>query len=99
MHLVAQQAAQALDDGQPEAEAAAALARGVVELVVFLEDGLQLGFGNADPGVSDLDAQHSLAAAAAEQHLAALGVFQGVGQQVADHLLQQARIAGDRKTA
>ena len=39
---MAQQIAQTLDDGKPEAEAAAAFARGVVELMVFLEDRLQV---------------------------------------------------------
>ena len=34
-----------------------------------------------------------------EQHLAVLGVFQGVRKQVADHLLEQARIAVDRQAA
>ena len=41
----------------------------------------------------------SLVPAATEQHLAALGVFQRVRQQVADHLLEQARIAADRQAA
>ena len=41
----------------------------------------------------------SLAPSAAEQHLAVLGVFQCVRKQVADHLLEQTRIAVDRKAA
>ena len=40
-----------------------------------------------------------VASTATEQHLAAPGVFQCVRQQVADHLLEQARIAVDRKAA
>ena len=55
--------------------------------------------GNADAGVPDLDADRAVAPAAAEQHLAALGVFQRVRQQVADHLLEQARIAVDVQAA
>ena len=84
---------------ETEAKAAASFARGIVELMVFLEDRLKFLVGNADPGVPDLDAQHSPAPAATEQHLAAPGVFQCVRKQVADHLLQQARIAVDRKAA
>ncbi len=91
--------AQALHDRQPEAEAAAAFARRIVELMVFLEDRLKFVVGDADAGVPDLDAQHVAVPAAAQQHLALLGVFQRVGQQVADHLLEQARIAADRQAA
>ena len=96
---MAEQIAQALHDGEPEAKAAASFTRGVVDLVVFLEDRLKFLFGNADPGVADLDAEHSALATATQQHLAMPGVFHGIGQQVADHLLQQARIAVDQKAA
>ena len=88
-----------LHDRETKAKATASLARGIVELMVLLEDRLKFLVGNADPGVPDLDAQHSLAPAATQQHLAALGVFQGIRQQVADHLLEQTRIAVDRKAA
>ena len=77
---VAQQIAQALHDRQAEAEAAAAFARGIVELMVLLEDRLKFLLGNADAGIPDLDAQHVSVPAAAEQHLAARGVFQRVRQ-------------------
>ena len=96
---MAQQIPQALHDGETEAEAAAAFARGIVELMVLLEDRLKFLVGDADSGVPDLDAQHSLAPTATEQHLAAPGVFQGVRKQVADHLLEQTRIAVYRKAA
>ena len=96
---MAEQITQALHDGETQAKAAASLTRGIVELMVFLEDRLKLIFGNADSSVADLDAQHSSVPAATEQHLATPGVFHGVGKQVADHLLQQARIATDRKAA
>ena len=52
--------AQALDDREAEAQPLAALAGGVVHLMVFFEDRLQLGLGDADPGVPDLDAQFAL---------------------------------------
>ena len=77
----------------------ASLAGGVVQLMVFFEDRLQLRLGDADPGVPDLDAQFSLAATAPDEHLAALGVFQGVRKQVADHLLEQTRIASNGQCA
>ena len=91
--------AKALDDREAEAQPLAALAGGVVQLMVFFEDRLQLGLGDADPGVPDLDAQFALAAPAAEEHPAALGVFQGVRNQVAHHLLEQAPIAANGQGA
>src|SRR5665213_2192303 len=94
-----QQIPQALHDGETEAEPAAAFVHGIVELMVFLEDRLKFLVGDADSGVPDLDAQHSFAPTATEQHLAALGVFQRVGEQVAGHLLEQTRIAAYRKAA
>ena len=99
MDLVAEQIRQAMHDGKTEAEAAAALTRGVVELVILLEDRLQLPGRDAIAGIADLDGEAASAPPAAEQDLAALGVFQGVRKQVADHLLQQSRIAAYRKAA
>ena len=98
-HPVSQQISQPPHDGKPKAQAAAAFARGVVELMIFLEDRLKFVFGNADAGIPDFDAQHFLVPAATQQHLALLGVFQGVGQQVADHLFEQARVAVYRQAA
>src|SRR6202035_2478453 len=70
-----------------------ALASRVVKLMEFLEDRLQLSRGNAYPGVPHLDAQLVAAPAAAEQDLAPLGIFDRVRKQVAERLLEQARIA------
>ncbi len=61
---------QALHDGETEAEALAALARRIVELMELLENRLKLLFGDADAGVPDLDAQLVAAPPAAEQDLA-----------------------------
>jgi hypothetical protein len=97
--LMTQQNPQASNDGEPEAEAAAPFTRGVIELMVFLENRLKFRIGDAHPGVPDLDAQHSFAPTATEQHFAVLGIFQGVRKQVADHLLEQTRIAAYRKAA
>src|SRR5664280_808519 len=67
--------------------------------MVFLEDHLQLGRRDADSGVPDLDAQLSATATTTDQNLAALRVFEGVRKQVADHLLEQARIAANELRA
>ncbi len=99
MHTVAKQGRQALHDRQSEPEAAAAFTRGVVELVIFVEDQLEIMIGDADAGVPDLDPEYLPMPATSEQHLPTLGVFQGVRQQITDHLLEQARIAIDRETA
>ena len=96
---MAQQVCQALHDGETEAEALAALARRIVELMELLENRLKLFFGNADPGIPDLDAQLVAAPPAAEQDLALIGVFHCVREQVADHLLEQAWIAAHAEAA
>src|SRR6185312_4026597 len=87
---MAQQIAKPLHDGKAEAEAPVTLAGGIIELMKFLEDRLELPFGDAGSGVPDLDAQLVAAAAATEQYLAARGVFHRVRQEIADHLLEQA---------
>src|SRR5208282_3594721 len=96
---VAQQVCQALHDGETEAEALTALARRIVELMELLENRLKLFFGNADPGIPDLDAQLVAAPPAAEQDLTLTGVFHGVREQVADHMLEQAWIAAHAEAA
>ena len=96
---MAQQVCQPLDDGETEAEAFAALARRIVDLMKLLEDRLKLLFGDADPGVPDLDAQHVAAPPAAEQDLALTGVFHRVREQIADHLLEQTRVAAHAEAA
>src|SRR6516162_4110096 len=95
----AQQVRQALHDGEAESETLAALARRIVELMELLENRLKLLFGNADPGIPDLDAQLVAAPPAAKQDLALIGVFHCVREQVADHLLEQAWIAAHAEPA
>src|SRR5437763_15100696 len=65
----------------------------------LLENRVQLLGGNADPGIPYLDAQLAAAPAAAEQDLASFGVSHCVGKQVAQHLLEQARVATDVEAA
>jgi hypothetical protein len=72
---MAKQIAQALHDGQTEAKATAPLTRGVVKLMVLLEDRLKFVIWDADPGVANLNAQYSPAPTTTKQHLAASGVF------------------------
>ena len=99
-HPVAQQIAQALHDGKTEAEAAAPLARGIVELMVFARRSPEVPRSGMPMPVSQTSMLSSLRrATATEQHLAAPGIFQCVREQVADHLLEQTRIAVDREAA
>src|SRR5271165_2883560 len=90
---MAEQFAQAFDDREPEAQTLASLAGGVIHLMVFFEDRVQLRLGDADPGIPDFDVQFALASAAPNEHPAALGIFQRVRDQIADHLLEQTPIA------
>ena len=90
-----QQARQPLHDRQAQPEAPAALARGIVDLMEFLEDRLQLIILDTDAGVPDLDADVITVPAAAQQHLALAGIFHRVAQQVADDLFQKPRVAFD----
>ena len=96
---MAQQPSQALDDGQPQPQPAATLARRVADLMILVEHCLQLGRGDADAGVPDLDQQRGALPAAAQQHPAAFGILDRVRQQVAQHLLQQPRVGADRRAA
>ena len=77
----------------PRPRPAAALARRIVDLMVFLEDRLEFGRRYAEPGIPDLDPQFSRMAAAAEQNPTMLRVFERVRQQISHHLLEQPRIA------
>ena len=53
--LVAEQIRQAMHDGEAEAEAAAALTRGVVELVILVEDRFQFSGRDTIAGIANLD--------------------------------------------
>lgn len=94
-----QEISQALHNGKSEAKATILFARTIVELIVLVENRLKFVAGNTDPGVPDFDAQDTRASSATEQDPAALGVLQSIRKQIADHLLQQMRIAADRQAA
>ncbi len=89
MHRVAEEACQAPERWRAEAEAEAALSRGIIELMVFVEDYAEILFCDPDTGIPNFDAQHPVAPAAAQKYFTALRVFQRVRQQVAEHLLEQ----------
>jgi hypothetical protein len=75
---MSEQIREALNDGQPKAEAETALAGGITDLMIFAEDCLKILFGNADSGIPNLDPEGSAVATAAKQHVAASCVFQRV---------------------
>ncbi len=64
--LMVEQFRQPPHDRQSQPQAAAALARRIVELVIFVEDRQQFLVRDADPGVPDFDADDSGPAPAAE---------------------------------
>ena len=86
-----EQVRQALDDGETEAKAAAALAGGIVELMELLEDRSEAGSSGMPMPVSQTS-MRSLSPRRRQpsRTLPLRGVFHRVRQQVADHLLEQA---------
>ena len=90
---MAEQIAQTLHDREAETKATTSFARGIIDLMELLKDLLHFLAVNADAGIPHLDAQHSRVPTAAQKHLALLGVFQCIRQQITHHLLQQARVA------
>ena len=93
---MAKQPGRALHDGQSQPQALAAVAFGVAQLMEFPEDAFLLMQGYARAAVPDLHAQRVAVAAAADQHAAALGVMDGVVDQVAQDAVQQRRVRRDR---
>ena len=83
-----QQVAQALDDGQAQAMPTARVAARVADLVELLEDPRQLVGGDADTAVLHVHAQGPPQRPHPQHHMAAFGVAQGIGQQVAQHAAQ-----------
>ena len=100
--LAAEQAGDLPADGQPETGAAEAPGGGAVGLLEGLEDEAQLVLRHADAGVGHGERDHlgrllqrvvqeagALGSGADRQpDLSALGELEGVGQQVAEHLLE-----------
>jgi hypothetical protein len=88
----------ALDDRQAKAEAAGD-PRALLEAVEFLEDLAALDRRNADTGVVDADLERGAAAAAADQHAPARGIFDRIGDQVLQQPSQQETIRLDGQRA
>ena len=98
-HLVAEQFPKALNDGQAEAKPPAARPFGVADLVVLLENGLHLVAGDAHAGVPDFHTHCARPPPAAEKYFSMRRIFHGIREQIADHLLQQPRVAAHRDAA
>src|SRR6202035_4119948 len=88
-----EQAAEAIDDGKPEAETGAPVAIWFAQAIELAEYLVVLVGRNADAGVPHLDAQLIAALAAADQHAAAARIAQRIVNQVENNLLQQDEIA------
>ena len=67
--------------------------------MIFLKNRLEFRIWNADPGVPDLDSQHVPVPPAPQQDLATQRIFDGVGQQIADHLFQKSVVGEDEEAA
>src|SRR6185369_2944391 len=92
--LVAEQRAQPLDDRQPHAEALAAVALRIGDLIELVEDFWQLVLGDADPAVPDLDADAAAPAPRRDEHAAPrAAVAQPVLHEVAEDPLEELRVA------
>ena len=100
--LPAQYLDQLASDGQPQPGTAKAPAGGAVDLLEGLEDALMLRWVDADAAVANdelqglaLLVQRHRRVADGQLHLAMLGELEGVGQQVAQDLLQAPTVTVD----
>ena len=95
-----QQLPQFAHDGQPQPEPALAFAHGVIDLMKFVKDRVELIGGDADAGIPHLDPHHRAVVAAAQQDAPlGRGVFDRIGDQIAQHHFDQARIAAQHGRA
>ncbi|MNX45124.1 hypothetical protein D3C86_756260 [compost metagenome] len=89
---MAQQAADAFDDGQPQ-PGAAFLFHAIIQPPEFLENLALQALRNARPLVVHLDTQLVALPAAADQHAPARGIAQRVGQKILQDAAQQRLVA------
>ena len=94
-HLVPQQPAQPLDDGQAQAGAAVALVVAFVQAAEFLEDLALQRLGDAGALVVDLDAHMARLMAAADHDAPAPAVADGVGHEVLHDAAQQVLVGAN----
>ena len=102
LDIAAQGLQQLTGDGQAQAGAAIAATGGAVELLERLKNPLMLIGGNANTAVAHPQAQHRQAAvgdtrlnADLQFDLALIGKLQGIGQQVAQNLVQTHTVTED----
>src|SRR6185436_4331859 len=93
LYAVDEQIGKALRNSETQAHPLASFARGIVELMEFFEDRIELKFWNTGTGVPDLDAELVTPAAAAKEEFALVGVFHRVRQQIANDLFEKTGIA------
>src|SRR5215203_3509916 len=95
-----QQPTNALDDRQAETESGTAVfGLGTLAAIKLFEDAIELALFYARPGVPDFQTDQSIARTGREQHPAPLCVADRIGQQIANHSLQQQCVAINRNAA
>ena len=96
-----QQFGHASNDTQPQTKPramAVASRAGIVQAGKILEDGVLAFGGDSYTGINDLNRHMGALAAASQQHAAAFGVTQGVGEQIAQYAFEQHSVAGHPST-
>src|SRR4249920_2097989 len=99
LHRVAQQAAEAINDGKAEAEPHLAIQSRVRQLVELAEYALALILRNAVAGIANIDSQLRSAAATAHHDTAARRVAHRVAHQIEQDAFKQDRIAAHPRAA
>src|SRR5262249_16302576 len=90
---VIEQAAEAVDDREPEAETAAPVAIGIRNLVELVEDVLLVILGNTRAGVPHFDPKPLAAPPATDQDASARGVADSIGHEIEHDALEQQAVA------
>ena len=96
---MAEHAADAVDDGQPQPQAAVALQAAGVAAAELEEDLLALGLLDTAAGIGNADFEPLPAAPAAEQDATARRIANGVAEQVAHYPRQQRQVGIDHRRA
>ena len=90
---MAEQLRQAAHDREPQSDALGPIALGIAELIELLKHMLLLVTRNAAAGIPHLDAQVAAPAPASDHDAAAVGIRDGIRDDVAHDAFQQQRIA------
>ena len=86
-------------DGEPQPQAAQPVALRIADLMELLEDAVEMFGRDADSGVLHLDGQPLAIDPAADADRAGLGIAQGVVDQIAQQLHQQAAVGAQNGVA